>query len=33
LFVPSFFIVLQRLEERLKGRPEAEPAPSESIAA
>jgi HAE1 family hydrophobic/amphiphilic exporter-1 len=33
LFVPSFFVVLQRLEERIKGRPEAGPVPSESIAA
>jgi hydrophobic/amphiphilic exporter-1 (mainly G- bacteria), HAE1 family len=33
LFVPSFFIVLQRFEERLKGRRETEPAPSESVAA
>jgi HAE1 family hydrophobic/amphiphilic exporter-1 len=33
LFVPSFFVALQRLEERLKGRPEAEPVSSESIAA
>jgi HAE1 family hydrophobic/amphiphilic exporter-1 len=28
LFVPSFFVLLQRLEERLKGRREAEPARS-----
>ena len=33
LFVPSFFVLLQRLEERLKGRRDPEPAPSESIAA
>jgi HAE1 family hydrophobic/amphiphilic exporter-1 len=33
LFVPSFFVVLQRLEERLKGRPDVEPASSPSIAA
>jgi hydrophobic/amphiphilic exporter-1 (mainly G- bacteria), HAE1 family len=33
LFVPSFFVALQRLEERLKGRPEAEPVPSKSVAA
>jgi HAE1 family hydrophobic/amphiphilic exporter-1 len=33
LFVPSFFVLLQRLEERVKGRRDPEPAPSESIAA
>jgi hypothetical protein len=31
LFVPSLFVVLQRLEERVKGRPEA--VAPESIAA
>lgn len=33
LFVPSFFVVLQRVEERLRGRPGSESAPSESLAA
>jgi hypothetical protein len=31
--VPSFFVVLQRFEERLRGRREAQLAPPESIAA
>jgi HAE1 family hydrophobic/amphiphilic exporter-1 len=33
LFVPSFFVVLQRFEERLRGRPGSESARSESLAA
>jgi HAE1 family hydrophobic/amphiphilic exporter-1 len=33
LFVPSFFIVFQSVEERFKGRRKAQPMPSESIAA
>jgi HAE1 family hydrophobic/amphiphilic exporter-1 len=35
LFVPSFFVLLQRLEDRARGsrRPEAEAAPTKSIAA
>jgi hypothetical protein len=33
LFVPSFFVLLQGLEERRKSRHEAETAPSKSIAA